>query len=248
MNAVRSALALACALSLSGAIERPAAACGNDYIDFYTIAGARTFLSTVERNIARGSLGTALRQSREAVEFTTSGTAVTTITRDLRDAGESVAPWRINASASSADGYAPHAPDAERDTVRARARLLRGIVIARMNGQLNSAFTPIRNASAQQRTARFTFAIEDITAAVQNNGSDPRAQAYLAEARARLDPSANGAAALTVLRGLAQRDVLPDAGSWAMLSRLETDPTQSATYLARCRTMAGGFAPNVCTR
>ncbi len=249
--AARSQLTLALCLALATTSSPTAApACGNMYIDYYTISGARAQLDSAELALARGNLTTALRIAHNVVQISSEGTAVASITRAMRDAAETTqGRWMIHANEMAVDTTAVRtAPAAESNAITARARLLRGITIARMNGQLNSVLTPLVRATASQRNARFQMALADVNAALQASPSDPRAQAYVAEVRSRNDPSTGDAEARTTLRSLAQRDLLADAWSWALLSRLESDPATRAQHLARCQTIAGGNARSVCTR
>jgi len=234
------------ALVASLAAREPAAACGNSYTHYYLLSGARSQLESAERLLARAQLSSALRLVHPVATTASEGTAVRSLSAALREtSGAAPGDWHVNAPDEAVETPPPAAPVADANALLARARLLRGIIIARMNGQLNSTLTPLRRATPAQREARFQFALADLDAAVAANPTDPRALAYQAEARARRDPS-GAAAARTVLRGLAQRDVLADPWSWAALARLEEDPAQRAAALARCTALAGRNAASAC--
>jgi len=235
------------ALVASLAASAPAAACGNNYIQYDVLSGARAQLDAAERLLARGQLAAALRPAHEVVTAATEGTAVRSLSAALRqDNGIPTGAWHASVGEDMPQASPPTAaPAVDANALLARARLLRGITIARMNGQLNSTFTPIRRATPAQREARFQFALADLDAAVAANPTDPRALAYQAEARARRDPSA-AAAARAALRSLAERDVLADPWSWAALARLEEDPARRAAALSRCADLAGRNAASAC--
>lgn len=235
------------ALVASLAASAPAAACGNSYIQYYVLSGARAQLESAERLLARGQLAAALRPAHEVVAAATEGTAVRSLSAALRQDNRIAAgAWRASVSEEMPQASPPTAaPAADSTALLARARLLRGITIARMNGQLNSALTPLRRATPAQREARFQFALANLDAAVAANPTDPRALAYQVEARARRDPSA-AAASRAALRSLAERDVLADPWSWAALARLEEDPARRAAALTRCAALAGRNAATAC--
>ena len=181
------------------------------------------------------------------VTLSTDGRALRSFPRHFRE-GNNLAPDQWEASIDAESGNTENLPAAAPDAVApitARARLLRGIAIARMNGMLNSLLAPNPRATPSQREARFQIALGDAAAAVAANPTDPRALAYQAEVRARHAP-AQRAAALATLRGLAQRDVLSDPWSWAQLARLEDNDAARAAALARCTAMAGRNAARAC--
>ncbi len=224
-------------------------ACGNSYTQYYVLSGAREALEGAERALSRGAASVAMSAANRVANVAGRATPVRSITSAMRAVSENEngsAPWEARVSDDAYEGPTPQAASAaDGVALAARARMLRGISIARMDGQLNSVLTPIRRATASQREARFQFALADLAAAVAADPTAPRAQAYQAEAQARRDPSGVDAAR-TTLRQLAQRDVLPDAWSWAMLARLETDPAARAQALVRCNALAGRNAARAC--
>jgi len=246
MRHLLSAALFTCALTL--AAPTAPSACGNSYIHYYLLSGATRALQATEAALLAGRFGGAVASSNQIATVVEQGTPVRTFPGsfrgDFRDRIEG--GWHININeAELGDRTLPEAPRSEREPLHARARMLRGIAIARMNGQLNSVLTPLRRATAEQREARFQFALADLAAARAANPTDPRAEAYEAEARARHTPGPNPAA-LATLRGLGARDVLADPWSWAALARLEDNEAARTAALARCTAMAGRNAARAC--
>lgn len=245
---MRTALLTATLLaSLLYPTARDARACGNSYTHYYLLSSATRQLDAAERALLLGSFGPVVATANRVVTVTAEGRPLRSFPRSFRE-GNNLAPnqWEAEVSDEAVDGAAlpAAAPDAVAP-ITVRARMLRGIAIARRDGQFNAALTPIRRASASQREARYQMALDDLAAAVAANPTDTRARAYQAEARARHDPSER-AGALTVLRDLARRDVLSDPWSWAQLARLEDNDAARAAALARCTAMAGRNAARAC--
>lgn len=226
---------------------RDARACGNSYTHFYLLSSATRELDAAERALLQGSHVSVVRAANQLVHLSTEGRALRSFPRSFREENSlSADRWEANLpdEGIDVDALPAAAPDAVAP-ITVRARMLRGIAIARRDGQFNSELTPIRRATASQRAARFQTALDDLAAAVAANPTDARARAYQAEARARRDPSER-ANALVVLRDLARRDVLSDPWSWAQLARLEDNDAARAAALARCTAMAGRNAARAC--
>ncbi len=254
---MRQLTALVLAVSLSLAPVSATIACGNSYTQYYVLSGATRSLDAAERSLLMGFPSATVAAADRVAGLAATGTALRSFPSSFREAQNIAASdWYAEVNDMAVDSWTsdgpenhprelPAAPAGSNTSLAARARMLRGIAIARMNGQLNSRLTPIRRATAEQRAARFQFALDDLAAALAANPTDARVQAYQAEARARLDPS-NNAQALTTLRSLAQRDVLFDPWSWAKLARLEDNDAARAAALARCTAMAGANARRAC--
>ena len=243
----RSVLATLVSLSITFASLAVSQACGNSYVQFYVLSSARQALNNAERALTQGNFGAVVAAANNVTTTAQGGTPVRAFPPSFRsDMSVPAADWRVSVNSDDTDHLnLPEAPPADGVALIARGRMLRGIAIARMNGQLNSVLTPIRHAMPPQREARFVFALADLDAAVAANPTDPRAQAYQAEARARHD-AAGVVAALATLRSLAQRDLLVDPWSWAELARIEDNDAARTQALARCAAIAGGGAAHIC--
>lgn len=234
-------------VSLLCPAAREVRACGNSYTHYYLLSAATRELDAAERSLLQGSFGPVVATTNRLVTITSAGRALRSFPRRFRE-DNGVAPnqWEAEVSDETVDSAAlpAAAPDAVAP-ITARARLLRGIAIARRDGQFNSVLTPIRRATPSQREARFQMALADVAAAVAANPTDTRALAYQAEIRARRAPDERSGALVT-LRDLARRDVLSDPWSWAQLARLEDNDAARAAALARCAAMAGRNAARAC--
>ncbi len=233
--------------SLLHPTARDARACGNSYTHFYLLSSATRELDAAERALLQGSLRTVVATSNRVATITTSGRPLRSFPREFRDRHHLARDqWEAPIDDDALDGTAlpAAAPDAVAP-ITVRARMLRGIAIARMNGMLNSLLAPNPRTTPSQREARFRIALDDLAAAVSANPTDTRARAYQAEIRARRAPGEHAAARI-ILRDLARRDVLSDPWSWAQLARLEENEAARAAALSRCTAMAGRSAARAC--
>lgn len=127
-----------------------------------------------------------------------------------------------------------------------RARTITAVAVVRLDGH-----TPISRRTARRHVLHgraqrsLSWALEHLRARAEADRGDLRAQVRYAEALARFD--ARRDEALSILAGLAERDLMPDAyGYNALLRLLDHGSDDWRRAMRRCRRMAVDEADRIC--
>lgn len=131
--------------------------------------------------------------------------------------------------------------------VRARAERVFALAVVRRDGLVDRRRVRAGWVPDATRTANFVWAEGVLAAARRASPDAPEAIAHHAEALARLPNRATEA--VTALRELDRRDLVPDAWGYGALARLadaRRDTAARERALAQCATLAGDHADAVC--
>jgi len=135
---------------------------------------------------------------------------------------------------------------AAQDHIR-RAQRVMAVAVVRVGGKVDlGRYRVVSWTSEPQRLSNLRWA-RDLLAGLRGGGGDPVLDARYAEALSRFDDQRDEA--LTILRGLATEDLMPDAWGYRALWDLERaggDRTAAASALAECRARAGRLAGSIC--
>ena len=223
----------------------PAEACGNAYIRRYVLPIAIRKVERVEALMAEGNVRGAHRIASDVARGVIGARAMDHDHDELTPGfwaegihyGDDPSPER---EALLQTRHPERAAAIER-----RAKLLRAILVVRLDGQVTRDGNAARRVHPAVRMEQLTRAQADLASLVVEGEEEPRLAAYLAEANARLDPAA-APASLATLQNLASRDLVGDPLTWVALARLETDPGAREVALERCRTIVTRRADRVC--
>jgi Flp pilus assembly protein TadD len=130
-----------------------------------------------------------------------------------------------------------------------RALRVFALAVVRSEGAVDEKKARVASANGVDWSPRtnLAWAVQALREIDQKRPNDPTVQADLGEALSRTPTPAAQAEALTILQGLAQRDLMGSPHAYAALARLRIergDPTGAEAALKRCEEMSK--TPGVC--